>query len=833
MNGMTAEQTIEYLKAYVECATKRPENDLELEALEDISDAYARTTYKAYFNDRNPASASLLCSESTKEECIRNIKAAETLDELHEHLFSPKALANTQQRLRYNPNQLHDIVGHVMEVVKKCIDKKLHVSETVVSTRELQPFDVARTSPEVVPETQDIDRAEPVDVAPESVKKARKSGSKSALEKYKERLSRQETVEDLTKFMKKTLTAIVKNSDIQPSLGLVEDYVLHYVRQREHIRHWNSKPDTLSDMLEKQWINVRDSVQMLGIDATYEEIDGAWDYDPQIQNGTSCLSQADILNLTDFLKSKFRNLIGQMRVASNAKTVQYVQKNSKTVHVTDETEQDEEDDQDEGPEIESSKKGGGKLPDPFDMGDCPWIAENKLTHKEIKEVEKYYLEKLEKAETLDNVQKVWNNFYYRANHAKTQLTGKRFAKVFSGIISAARKISNENNPTSSELPVRNAGSYLFRLNNAVYNGQNIQDLLTILFCVDKYVAHTMDKLEQNTFAKIMETGIHLLRAAYMKDSLTSDAVELFRSHLNGHSDLNSFWMAYFKYKVSCYSSLDHLKEYIEFFQSLMLSPEISIPNQVSGYALFLYLKIGMQMRKTTPLNFGEIDRAKVIEDSQTDKMVENLTSLGEDFSISQMHETLFSHNLKEILDQREAKKWRAIKIETAYSVSEIIEKILNMFNAKKIKAIPVGGGGAALSSTKIVEMSGKSKIGATPIGEGAVDSGEESDPLASAQDLEFIAKVNRERLKRDELHKKAARAESVKKRKTSEITDGSESSKKRKESSDTAKKTDLSTLESAKYGDYPRKGDERFPPEFWKNFGAGVMMMRGLGKGDK
>ena len=835
MNGMTTKQTIEYLKAYVDRATKRPENDLELEALEDISDAYVRKTYEAYFNARNRAYASLLCSDNTKEECIRKIKAAETLDELHEHLFSPKALVNTQQRIRYTPNQLHDIVGHVIEVVKKCIDKKLPVSETVVSTRrELQPFDVARTSPVVVPDTQDIDRAEPVDIVPESGKKARKSGSKSALEKYKERLSRQETVEDLTKFMKKALTTLMKESTLQPSLDLVQEYVLPYVRQREYIRHLTSKPDTLNDMPEKQWTNVRDSVQLLTIDATYEDIDGAWDYDHRTQNGTFCLSAADTLLITDALKSKFRNLIGQMRLAGDDKTVQYVQKNSKTVHVDNETEQDVEDDQaEERPEIESSKKGGGKLTDPFDMRDCPWIVENKLTHEEIKEVEKYYLEKLEKAETLDNVQRVWDNFFYRANQAKTQLTGTRFAKVFSGIIAAARKISNGDNAGSSELSVRKAGNYLFRLNNAVYNGQNLQDLLTILFCVDKYVAHTMDKREQNAFAKTMETGFHVLRAAYMEDSQTSDVVELFRKNLNLHSDLNSFWMTYFKYQVSCYSYSDQLKQYIEFFQSLMLSPEISIPNQVSGYALFLYLKIGMQMRKTTPLNFDEIARAKVIEESQIEEMVENLTSLGEDFSISQMHETLFSHNLKIISDPREAKKWRAIKIETAYNVSEITEKIVTMLVAKKIKAIPVGGGGAALSGPKIVEMSGKPKIGATPIGGGAVDSGEESDPLAFAQDFEFIAKTNEERLKQDELHKKAARAESVKKRKTSEVTPGSESSKKRKESSDTAKKTDLSTLESAKYGDYPRKGDERFPPEFWKNFGAGVMMMRGLGKDDK
>lgn len=832
MNGMTAEQTIEYLKAYVERAPKRTETDLELDELEDICDAYVKTTYKAYFNARNPAYASLLCSDNTKEGCIRNIKAAETLDELHEHLFSPKALVNTKQRIGYNPNQLHEIVGHVIEVVKKCIDRKFPVAETVVSTkRQLQPFDVVRTGQEVVPETQDADGAEPF--APESGKKARKSGSKSPLDKYKERLSRQETVEDLTTFMKKTLKDIMKQSDIQPSLGLVEDYVLPYVRRREHIRHLTSEPDTLGDMPERQWINVRDSVQLLAIDATYEEIDGAWDYDHRTQNGTLCLSAADTLLITDALKSKFRNLIGQMRLAGDDKTVQYVQKNSKTVHVDNETEQDVGDDQDEErPEIESSKKGGGKLTDPFDMRDCPWIVENKLTREEIKNVEDYYLKKLEKAKTLDNVQRVWNNFFERVNHAKTQLTGSRFARVFNRIIDAAREISNKKNAMSSDLPVRKSTSYFFRLNNAVCGGQDIQELLTILFDVDKYTAHTMHKLDQDIFAKTMETGFHLLRATYMQNSPTSDVKELLREHMipKFHGALESFWMTYFKFEISCYTSLDNLKEFIESFQSLMLSPEISIPNQVSTFALFQYLQKGLLMRQKGALTSGEISRAMVIGDSQIREMVENLTLLGEDFSISRMHETLFSHNLKEISDKHVKKTWRAIKILTADSVAEITEKIRTMFDAKKIKAIPVGEG-AALSSAKTVKMSGGIlKIGDTPIGGGAVGADEESDP---AQDFEAVAKKNVDMRKQDDERKKAASTASAKKRKANEITTESEQIKKIKEISDTAKKTDLSTLESAKYGDYPKEGDAKLPPEFWKRFGAGVMMIRGFRKDKK
>lgn len=830
MKGMTAEQTIEYLKAYVESAPKRPETDPELDALEDICDAYVKTTYEAYSRNKNPAYVWAICSDCTKESCIRNIQEAKTLDEMHEHLFLPKAVINTPQRLTYKPNQLHDIVGHVIKLVKTCIDEKFPVAETVLSTSDLQPFDVVRTGPVVVPETQDADGTEPV--APESGKKARKSGSKSALGKYKERLSMQETVEDLTKFMKKTLKAIMKQSDIQPSLDLVEDYVLPYVRQREHIRHLTSEPDTLSDMPERQWINVRDSVQLLAIDATYEEIDGAWDYDHRTQNGTLCLSAADTLLITDALKSKFRNLIGQMKVDSNAKTVQYVQKNSKTVHVANDADQDEEDDQEDGPEIRSSKSGDVISTDPFDMRDCPWIVENKLTRQEIKNVEEYYLKKLEKAKTLDNVQRVWNNFFERVNHAKTQLTGSRFAKVFNRIIDAAREISNKKNAMSSDLPVRKSTSYFFRLNNAVCGGQDIQELLTILFDVDKYTAHTMHKLDQDIFAKTMETGFHLLRATYMHNSPTSDVKELLRKHMipEFHGALESFWMTYFKFEISCYTSLDNLKEYIESFQGLMLSPEISIPNQVSAFALFQYLQKGLLMRQNGALTSGEISRAMVIKDSQIEEMVENLTLLGEDFSISQMHETLFSHNLEEISDKQEKNKWRAIKILTADSVSEITEKIRTMFDAKKIKAIPVGEG-AALSSAKTFQMSGGiPKIGDTPIGGGAVGPDEEYDP---AQDFEAVAKKNMEMREQDDERKKAASTASAKKRKANEITAASEEIKKRKEISDTAKKTDLSTLESAKYGDYPKEGDAKLPPEFWKRFGAGVMMIRGFRKDKK
>jgi hypothetical protein len=54
------------------------------------------------------------------------------------------------------------------------------------------------------------------------------------------------------------------------------------------------------------------------------------------------------------------------------------------------------------------------------------------------------------------------------------------------------------------------------------------------------------------------------------------------------------------------------------------------------------------------------------------------------------------------------------------------------------------------------------------------------------------------------------------------------SSKKTKTNFD----TDLSKLESAKYGAYPMEGDEMFDAEFWREFGPGVMMIRELEEED-